>query len=80
MKGNFNRKAKEIDFKAGDLVLRLDSRREDKGKYRKFYPLWYGPFRITEARENNTFFLENLDGDTLQLPVNGQYLKHYFQF
>ena len=80
MKGIFDRKAKEIDFKARDLVLRWDTRREDKGKHGKFDPLWYGPSRISEVRSNNIFILENLDGETLQLPVNGQYLKHYFQF
>jgi len=62
MNGIFDRKAKEIDFKAGDLVLRWDNRREDKGKHGKFDCLWYGPFRITRVRENNTFFLENLHG------------------
>jgi len=35
---------------------------------------------LLKVRSNNTFILENLDGETLQLPVNGQYLKHYFQF
>ena len=80
MKSIFDRKAREIDFKVGDLVLRWDTIREDRGKHGKFDPLWYGPFRIIEARENNTFFLENLDGETLQLPVSGKYLKHYFQF
>ena len=71
MKGIFDRKAREIDFKVGDLVLRWDTRREDKGKHGKFDPLWYGPFKIIEARENNTLFLENLDGEYLQLPING---------
>lgn len=80
MKNIFDRKAKEIDFKVVDLVLRWDTRREDKGKHGKFDPLWYVPFRISEVRSNNTFILDNLDGETLQLPINGQYLKHYFQF
>ena len=71
MKGIFDRKAKEIDFKVGGQVLRWDTRREDKGKHGKFDPLWYGPFRIIETRENNTFFLENLDGETLHLSVDG---------
>ena len=39
MKGIFDRKAKEIDSKVGDLVLRWDTRREDKGKHGKFDPL-----------------------------------------
>jgi len=75
----FDRKAKDIIFQPGDLVLRWDTRRGDKGKHGKFDPLWYGPFRIVESKSNNTFILENLDGGLLQLPVNGQYLKHYFQ-
>ena len=80
MKNIFDRKAKENDFKVAYLVLRWDTRREDKGKHGKFDPLWYGPFRISEVRSNNTFILKNLDGETLQLRVNGQYLKRYFQF
>ena len=78
MKSIFDRKAKEILFQAGDLVLRWDTRRADKGKHGNFDPLWCGPYRISEARSNNTFILEDLDGESLQLPVNGQYLKHYF--
>ncbi len=39
MKGNFDRKAKEIDFKVGNLMLRWHTRRQDKGKHGKFYPL-----------------------------------------
>ena len=80
MKNIFDRKTKEIDFKVADLVLRWDTKREDKGKHVKFDPLWCGPFRIAEVRSNNTFILENPDGETQQLPVNGKYLKHYFQF
>ena len=55
MKSIFDRKAKGVLFQAVDLVLRWDTRREDKGKHGKFDPLWYGPFRISEARSNNTF-------------------------
>ena len=65
MKSIFDKKEKEIDFKVGDLVLRWDTRREDKGKHGKFDPLWYGPFRIVGDRAKNTFFLENLDGESL---------------
>ena len=77
MKTIFDRKAKEIIFQKGDLVLRWDTRREDKGKHDKFDPLWYGPFKINEVRMNNTFMLENLEGEVLDMLVNGQYLKHY---
>ena len=79
MKSIFDKKAKEVIFQAGDLVLRWDTRREEKGKHGKFDPLWYLPYKISEARSNNTFILEDLDGESVQMPVNGQYLKHYFQ-
>jgi len=39
MKSIFDRKAREIDFKVGYLVLRWDTRREDKGKHGNFDPL-----------------------------------------
>ena len=71
MKTIFDRKVKEIIFQKGDLVLRWDTQREDKGKHGKFDPLWYGPFRINEDRMNNTFMLENLEGEVLDMPVNG---------
>lgn len=38
MKSIFDRKAKEIIFQTGDLVLRWDTRREEKGKHGKFDP------------------------------------------
>ena len=71
---------KTRNFKIGDLVLRWDIRRAEKGKHAKFDPLWAGPFKIVELKGNNTFILENLQGDLLDSPVNGQFLKPYFQF
>ena len=71
MKSIFDRKAREIMFQAGDLVLRWDTRREEKGKHGKFDPLWYGPYKISEVKSNNTFMLEDLDGEAVELPVNG---------
>ena len=79
MKTIFDKKAKDVFFQQGDLVLRWDVKREDKGKHGKFDSLWYGPFNIIESITINTLVLENLDGEMLPLPVNGRYLKHYFQ-
>ena len=62
MKQMFNRKAREINFNKGDLVLRWDTSREDKGKHAKFDNLWFGPFSIIEVKGNNTFILQNLEG------------------
>ena len=80
MKDIFDRHAKDRNFQVGDLVLRWDVRRAEKGKHAKFYPLWFGPFKIVNLGRNNTFMLENLQGDLLDAPVNGQFLKHYFQY
>jgi len=69
MKSLFDRKARERYFK-GDLVLRWDTRREDKGKHGKFDNLWFGPFNIVEVKGNNTFILQNLEGKYFLLHVN----------
>jgi len=71
MKSLFDKKAKDRPLQRGDLVLRWDVQWEDKGKHVKFDPLCFVPFRIVEERGNNTYLLENLDGELLELPVNG---------
>jgi hypothetical protein len=77
MKASFDRRAKDIYFLPGDLVLRWDARREETAKHGKFDHLWYGPFRVSALEGKNSFLLENLDGEILNTPVNGRYLKHY---
>jgi len=79
MKSLFDKKAKGRPLQLGYLVLCWDVRWEDKGKHRKFHLLWFCPFKIAKERGNNTYMLENLDGVSLELPVNGQFLKFYFQ-
>jgi hypothetical protein len=74
----YDKRTKEDDFELGDLVLKLDSRYEDKGKHEKFYSLWKGPYIIWAFRGNNTFFLKDSGGtDMSGGPVNGRMLKHY---
>jgi len=77
MKALFDHRAKDRDFLLGDLVLRWDARREETTKHGKFDHLWYGPFRVSSLEGKNSFLLENLDGEILNSPVNGCYLKHY---
>ena len=71
-------RTKEDNFELGDLVLRWDSRNEDKGKNGKFNSLWKGPYTIQDFRGNNAFLLANSDGSDLPgEPVNGRILTHY---
>jgi hypothetical protein len=79
MKMLFDRKAKNMNFLPGDLVLRWDARKEDSGKNGKFDHIWYGPFKISSSEGKNSFLLENLDGKILNAPVNGRFLKHYME-
>jgi hypothetical protein len=79
VKKTFDRKAKRDIFQIGDWVLKWDTLRQEKGKHDKFYSLWTGPFMITQVQDNNTFILQNLEGDEVfSGPVNGRFLKLYF--
>jgi len=79
MKETFDRKVKADIFKAGDLVLKWDAARQEKGKHGKFDALWTGPFIIASAQQNNTFVLQNLTGEEVSGgPFNGRFLKLYF--
>ena len=44
MKESFHKKVKKEMFTVGDLVLKWDARKEEKGKHGKFENLWKGPF------------------------------------
>lgn len=69
---------KEYDFQLGDLVLKLDSRNEDKFMHGKFDSLWKRPYKIEAFRGKNAFFLKDLTKEALPGgPVNGKILKHY---
>ena len=46
IKERFDRKIKENTFSNGDMVLRWDDRKEQKGKHGKFDNLWFGPFIV----------------------------------
>jgi len=79
MKETFDRKVKEDIFKTGDLVLKWDAARQEKGKHGKFDALWTGPFVISLVQQNNTFVLQNIAGEEVPGgPFNGRFFKIYF--
>jgi hypothetical protein len=79
IKQAFDRKNRKKEFKQGDLVLKWDAPRQEKGKHSKFDALWFGPFKILEVFSNNTYRLQDLEGkEVLGSPVNGHFLKKCF--
>ena len=72
IKSIFDKKAKVDNFQVGDLVLKWDAIRKDKGKHGKFDSLGIGPFVIAHVQQNNTFKLQNMEGEEVfDGPVNG---------
>jgi hypothetical protein len=79
IKKTFDKKVNKEDFQLGDLVLKWDAPKQDKGKHSKFEALWIGPFKISEVFSNNTFKLQNMeDEEFFGGLVNGHFLKKYF--
>ena len=78
IKDRFDKKVKKDLFTVGDLVLRWDARKDEKGKHGKFDNLWIGPFSIMKILGNNTFVLQNLRGEEIMGPVNGRFLKLFY--
>ena len=59
-------------------MLLWDKRREKPGKHGKFDSLWMGPYIIHDVAGDNSFYLNDMDGEKQSLPVNGQILKLFF--
>ena len=75
----FEKREKVDNFQVGDWVLKWDTFRLDKGKHGKFESLWIEPFVIAQEHKNNTFKLQNMEGEEVfDGPVNGRFLKLYF--
>jgi hypothetical protein len=53
----FDKKAKKEEFRTGDLVLKWDAPKQDKGKHNKLEALWIRPFKISKVFSNNTYRL-----------------------
>ena len=75
----FEKREKVDNFQVGDWVLKWDTIRQDKGKHGKFDSLWIDPFVIAQVQQNNTFKLQNMEGEEVfDGPINGQFMKLYF--
>ena len=75
----FDKRTKVDKFMVEDWDLKWDTVKQEKGKLGKFGSLWISPFVITQVHQNNTFKLQNLEGEEVfDGPVNGRFLKLYF--
>ena len=64
-------------FSEGDLVLVYDQDKDPLGAG-KFKPMWFGPFIIKEVLKKGTYHLVDFEGNALEEPRNGLYLKNYY--
>jgi hypothetical protein len=79
VKRAFGKSARERDFIVGDTVLLWDKGKEKLGKHGKFDSLCLGPYVIREIAGPNSFHLNHLDGEPMNIPRNGQQLKLFFR-
>ena len=77
-KNLYDRRTVIKKFQPEDLVLMWNARLQDKGKHGKFDPIWLGPYLIDSSWGNDSYFIKDLSGNLLELPVHGQFMKRYF--
>lgn len=71
----FDNKTSDEGLKCGDLVLKFNERDTKPSLHEKFDSLWEGPFHIIQCKKHKTFELENMEKESLGIPVNGVHLK-----
>jgi hypothetical protein len=74
----FNMKTSNRQFHVDDLVLLWNKQCEKLGDHGKFDSLWLEPCQIHAMIDKNAFFLKNLAGEWLTLPISKRYLKYFF--
>ena len=75
-KEKFNATVKDKGIKEGDLVLKYDSRLDNRFDV-KFVTRWQGPYIVKKAFNSSYYLLMDLDGKEHSKKVNGYRLKPY---
>ena len=75
MARTYNRGVRPRILQVGDLVLR---RADILKPLAKLDPKWEGPYKITKARANGSYELEDLEGRRLQRLWNIRNLRKYY--
>lgn len=74
----FDKRTSSKKYDIHDLVLVWNARGQDKGKHGKFEALWLVPYMVGEKNTEDSYFLLDMNGKIQELPVHGQFLKHFF--
>ena len=78
IKRTFDKSSRPRSFQICDTVLLWEKRREKSRKHGKFDSVWMGHYIIDEVAGANSFYLNDLEGEIINLPVNGLLLKMFF--
>jgi hypothetical protein len=64
-------------FSEGDLVLVYDQDKDELGAG-KFLSMWLGPYIVRRVLGKGAYELEDYEGNALERPRKGLYLKRYY--
>ena len=77
VKTHFDQAFHPCSFIEGDLVLLYDQANDKLGAG-KFEPMWHGPYIIKCVLQKGAYELIDYEGNPLDKPRNGLYLKKYY--
>eukprot|EP00253_Pinus_taeda_P022688 PITA_22688 len=77
VKTHFDNSVNPRSFVEGDLVLLYDQA-SDKLGAGKLEPMWHGPYIVKRVLQNGAYKLIDYEGNPLDRPRNGLYLKKYY--
>lgn len=75
----FDKRARLKPFRIYDLVLYWNKAHERKGDHGKLDKFWTSLYKKFKILGDSTYKLKCLTGEDIPFPINGQFLKHYFQ-
>eukprot|EP00253_Pinus_taeda_P027861 PITA_27861 len=77
VKTHFDNSVNPRSFVEGDLVLLYDQA-SDKLGAGKLEPMWHGPYIVKRVLQKGAYELIDYEGNPLDRPRNGLYLKKYY--
>eukprot|EP00253_Pinus_taeda_P006767 PITA_06767 len=77
VKTHFDNSVNPRSFVEGDLVLLYDQAKDKLGAG-KLEPMWHGPYILKRVLQKGAYELINYEGNPLDKPRNGLYLKKYY--